>query len=66
MSRADAFIQYFRDRHGWWAKPGSEVHKDLTAFAEDQSDSPDSDAELYLIFCTLHGIKPKPIAPGAS
>ena len=60
MSRTEAFIEYFRNRHDWWAKSGSEAHKDLTAFAEGQSDSPDSDADLYLIFCTLHGIKPKP------
>ena len=60
MTSPEAFIEYFRQRHSWWCKPGSEIHKDLTAFAEEQAGSPDSDAELYLIFCTLHGIKPKP------
>lgn len=56
----ETFIGYFRARHDWWCKPGSAIHKDLTAFAEEQADSPDSTDELYLIFCTLHGIKPKP------
>ncbi len=56
----NAFIEYFRARHDWWCKPGSAIHKDLTAFAEENADSPDSADELYRIFCTLHGIKPKP------
>lgn len=56
----ETFIAYFRARHDWWCKPGSAIHKDLTAFAEENAGSPDSADELYLIFCTLHGIKPKP------
>ena len=56
----ETFIAYFRARHDWWSKPGSAIHKDLTAFAEEMAGSPDSLDELYLIFCTLHGIKPKP------
>ena len=61
----DAFIEYFRTRHSWWCKPGSVIYKDLTAFALEHEDSPDSADELYLIFCTLHRIKPKPEAPEA-
>lgn len=56
----ETFIEYFRARHGWWCHPGSAIHKDLAAFAAEQADSPDSLDELYLIFCTLHAIRPKP------
>lgn len=56
----DTFIEYFRTRHRWWCHPGSAIHKDLTAFANEQAEAPDSPDELYRIFCTLHGIKPKP------
>ena len=54
----DTFIAYFRIRHRWWCRPGSAIFKDLTAVALEQEASPDSAEELYVIFCTLHGIKP--------
>lgn len=66
MTTPDTFIEYFRARHRWWCKPGSAIYKDLTAFALEQAGSPDSADELYLIFCTLHGIKPKPEASEAN
>ena len=59
----ETFIDYFRRRHRWWCKPGSVIYKDLIAFARDQAAAPDSVDELYLIFCTLHAIKPKPEVP---
>lgn len=61
----DDFIEYFRARHDWWCKPGSAIHKDLTAFAIEHEGSPDSPDELYRIFCTLHGIKMKPEKSGS-
>jgi hypothetical protein len=63
MTTPEAFVGYFQARHRWWCKPGSAIYKDLTAFALEQADSPDSADDLYLIFCTLHGIKPKPEIP---
>ena len=60
--KPETFIEYFRTRHGWSCKPGSRIFKDLTAFANEQVGSPDSPDELYQIFCTLHGIRPKPAA----
>ena len=65
MTTVDDFMAYFRARHRWWCKPGSAIHKDLTTFALEQAHSPDNSEELYQIFCTLHGIKPKPEAPEA-
>lgn len=59
MTTPETLIDHFRTRHRWWCKPGSAIYKDLTAFALDQANSTDSADELYLIFCTLHGIKPK-------
>ena len=66
MMTPETFIEYFRARHRWWCKPGSKIFRDLTAFAEEMAGSPDSADELYRIFCTLHGIKPKPERPEAS
>ena len=59
-SATDEFIEYFRERHDWWCKPNSAIHKDLTAFATEHADTSDSLDERYRIFCTLYGIRPKP------
>lgn len=64
--KPESFIDYFRARHSWWCKPGSQIHDDLTAFANENAQSPDSLDELYMIFCTLHGIAPKPNAGSAT
>ncbi len=60
MSATEAFVQYYRTRHGWKCRQGSAIYMDLTAFALEQAASSHSLEDLYLLFCVTNGIKPKP------
>lgn len=59
----ESFIDFFRSRHGWKCRPGSAIFEDLTRFATDQATSPHDIADLYVLFCVTHAIKPKDTGP---
>lgn len=59
MSTAEAFVNFFRERHGWRCRLGSAIYSDLTAFALEQAASAHSLEDLYLLFCVTNGITPK-------
>ena len=57
----ETFIEAFRARHGWSCKPGTAIARDLTEFAIQHAQSPQTVDELYSIFCLANGLAPYPV-----